>query len=301
MSFDIKEIRNQTNRDLAWLLTAPSLLNPSYQHPHQLSNPLTHEQTQVLLEALADATKTSFESTSRRLGHYAEDLIIHWLKHIENKSMHAGIQINDDDKRSIGEFDILFENNQKWHWWELSTKFYCLHQDESELGQWIGPNSQDNFGRKYDHLFNQQLHLIEHPAAQAFLEQQHIKQCERAAFFKGYLFKQTNQTISNLHPAINPDTHFYWYTFIDALDEIPQQQSSSRYIRVPRMQWISPVVLEPRTEGLMSHKHLLNELRDKPPEGPRLFVELAPDSDGWWCECNRGFVMPINWPNMGDN
>lgn len=302
MSCEINMLRKQSERDLVSLLELPPILNSSYGHPLPLSPAVDSSAVEAAFAYFNDPEQAAhfddyIAKRPRRLGHYAEYLLAYWLQHIERLEVLRQIQINVD-KRSIGEFDLLFQTDTAWQWWEMCVKFYCCHQDGEELTQWIGPNARDNLGRKYQHLFEQQLLLDRSDGAQAWLQKHGIQQLAGSAFVKGYLFSHLSHRKPRCHAAINPQLRLHWYCHQHECHDIPCQRASSRFIIAPRSQWISPVMREPRCDELLSHQQAVHSLKQRALPGPRLLVELKPDSDGWWCEIERGFVMPDSWPRI---
>ena len=231
----------------------------------------------------------------RRLGHYAEYLIAYWLEHMQGLPTHRNQQINVEG-RSIGEFDLLFTQDQQAYWWEIAVKFYCYTDQRNGMSAWVGPNSKDNLQRKYEHLFDKQLQLNQNPDAQHFLESINHGNSKAHAFFKGFVFEPLlDQTALETH--INPDCPRGWHLPIKYIDEIPQLKSSTRFLRAPRQEWLAPVMRPPKTDGLKSHQQIINQIKQDQQHDTHMIIELLPDHDGWWVEQRRGFILPDSWPD----
>ena len=302
MSYSLLKIRDIDQRNLLYILSAESMLDETIEHPHPLIGKASAEtlaQCNAYFEVAEqqDHFQEQMQSSRKRLGHYIEDLLVYWLAFIAKRSYHSSIQINDHG-RSLGEFDLLFVKDNRWHWWELCFKFYCLSINEDQKQAWIGPNSKDTCARKYEHLFHKQLMLADHAAAQTYLASIGADRHQSAAWFKGYLFIHPQHRHSKLQRPINPRQKCHWYLFEHELEYIPRAASCSRYVLVRKREWIAPVMRAPNSKDPLALQQIIQELTSQPLKEGRLLIELKPDSDGWWVEINRGFIMPRSWPTL---
>ena len=276
------------------------MLDEHEKHPHPLvadisEADLAHSYAYFLDQSQAQHFHEHMAQARKRLGHYIEDLIVYWLTHIMGHPCKSSIQINDVG-RSLGEFDMLFKMNNTWHWWELCFKFYCLHINEEQAQEWIGPNSKDSCARKYKHLFKKQLALADHPCAQAHLRSLNVEKQQRAAWFKGQLFVHPrHKNVQTLAP-MSSTLHRNWYLFQNELADIPHAGSSSRFLIVAKCEWIAPVMREPRSTDIRSLQQTTQEIKNQAVQQEHMLIELKPDPDGWWVEINRGFILPVAWP-----
>lgn len=299
MSLLLHKIRDLNQRSLFSLLQRPSLLNPHYQHPSALVPSTSANDLTRCIEYFDNPTnRAHFDEAMakqpRRLGHFAEYLIWYYLAHICQHACHHSIQINSPE-RSIGEFDLLFDDTQNQYWWEIAIKFYCFEATRPELEAWVGPNAKDNLGRKYQHLFHKQLQLDQDPNAQAKLHALGYTDYQAQALVKGYLFQPLEQNCA-IDERINPECIYGTYLHKRELHLLPQLQKSARYLRVARHEWLAPVIREPRSNELMSHAHIISATKNRQDYDTHMLIALAPDDDGWWVEQQRILILADQWP-----
>jgi len=118
-----------------------------------------------------------------KLGHQFEALaqaaLIPGLTHYSN------LQVQGEG-RTLGEFDLLAQINQRWNHVEMCCKFY-LHHD----GQWLGPNTRDRLDLKWKKLTEKQLKLTELPEAKALLNSLQIEEVPQGQIFsRGFLYRE---------------------------------------------------------------------------------------------------------------
>ena len=54
---------------------------------------------------------------------------------------------------------------------------------------------------------------------------------------------------------------------------------------------------DPNSQDPQSINQIKKHIQSRPLTQGQMLIELKPDSDGWWVEMNRGFIMPHDWPN----
>lgn len=129
------------------------------------------------------------------LGKYVEHFVLFNLRQQKNvKLLAENVQIQEE-KRTIGELDCLFTENETPIHLEIVYKFYLyipgLHKNE--LHCFIGPNRKDSLIEKLEKLKNKQLPLLYHSATKSYLnelqlqlEKTHQKVCFKAQLFIPY-------------------------------------------------------------------------------------------------------------------
>ena len=142
----------------------------------------------------------------QRLGKYVEHFVIFNLKQQKNvKLLAENIQVQEE-KRTVGELDCLFTENETPIHLEIVYKFYLYIPDlhKNELHCFIGPNRKDSLIEKLEKLKNKQLPLLYHSATKSYLnelqlqlEKTHQKVCFKAQLFiplaeKDILFEKIN-------------------------------------------------------------------------------------------------------------
>ena len=304
MSLSLHKIRDLHQRSLLSLLQRASLLNTTFAHPHPLISSIPDSALEECLAYFEDPQQRShfeeaMEQQPRRLGHVAEYLIWYWLAHIRQCPCHHSVQINSP-KRSIGEFDLLFDDNGTKHWWEIAIKFYCFDNAHTGLRAWLGPNAQDHLQRKYEHLFEKQLQLDQHAAAQERLQELNYDSCQSAAFVKGYLFQAIDQPCisSDIDERINSDCIEGYFLRLRDIKQLPQQRKSSRYLRVARHEWLAPVIRPAQSKDIMSHAQIITAVKKNTDFDTHMLIECMPDEAGWWIEQQRTLILPDQWPDL---
>lgn len=285
-------------RSLAWLLTAPQLLAPS--------NTLQFEQiaTLVLPEADQlhtwlhdlDQQPTTFHNALalhkyRRLGHYAENLL-HYFFAYTGELVEHGLQIQQNQSTTVGEFDFLLKRGDElWHL-EIATKFYLFYQSQhtnnrANLFDFLGPNLADTLGAKMEKIVGQQLLLSAHPAAQLVL----ARTVQRAqVLMKGWLFYRDPIHGQTAITGIAADhCAGTWWT----VDEIQNVIFETALI-LPKLRWLAPARAE-LWDGLT--KAALIEListRLKTEQTP-VMIALMENKGNCLQEVRRGMVVPNDW------
>lgn len=280
----------QAIRDLEWVLNSPSLIDD----PQAVGAiRLDHECNQVFdcnslsgaqLNELAQFCERGVE---HKVGRYFEDLVGFWLQHLRQVEMVGqGIQVRDE-KRTIGEIDFLFrdENGLLTHL-EVAAKFYLHNPDSHEVSDFPGPNATDNFERKSDKLFNDQLAL----SIQHYPE---VKQ--RLALVRGTLFYHPSILRPKELPSRMSAKHAEG-VWIRA-SELNLLDIFSSGVIAPKPFWFSS--LAPVREVACEVKpvvELKSELRDHFAENAYpVMVSLAGSEGGSTAE--RFFVVSDSWPN----
>ncbi len=276
------QLSNRHARALAWLLDAPDLLDPA--SPHWQGRIAT-------LGAIAPATQDWLAALDRdpapleaalgtkhisRLGLYAEKLMAFYFA-AHGQLVAHGLQVRADRTDTVGEFDFLLRDGADLVHIEFATKFYLLDGADNFNGL-IGPNLADTLGLKMRKIFDKQLSLSQHPAAQAVLPQPVTR---AQALVKGWLFYpdgvQPMVGISQQH------CHGFWMTQTQAQD-LPEQH----YAIMPRLQWLAPL----KTQDGISRAALLEQLNGQ--EAPVMIAALQEKGE-WLVEERRGFIVPDGW------
>lgn len=138
-----------------------------------------------------DVKKDAAINFDQKLGHLYEDALEALINGSPSLSFLAShVQIFDTNKRTLGEMDfILFDrvNGRHIHL-ELAVKFY-LARETSDGWQFPGPNANDNWQRKLDHMQQHQLILSQMPEARSLLHARfNIETIEAQQLVYGCLF-----------------------------------------------------------------------------------------------------------------
>jgi hypothetical protein len=282
-------------RDLAWLLDAPDLLDPTA--------PQWHGRIASLPELATDTARWLAEldrmpaplhewlalRPMARLGRYAEKLLAFHF-HREGALAAHGLQVRAGDQ-TVGEFDFLLRRPGGLEHWEFAAKLYLLQADASpgtDIGAdyFVGPNLADTLGAKMDKILNRQLALAAHPAAAAVLPGPVTRSC---AFIKGWLFYHrgaAQSTVAGLHPA---HCRGWW----SALNEFCGRGANPalRYRILPRLSWLAPGRVDPADAldaAALAAAAQIHFAHDTMPLMAGIY-----DEEG--LEIEREFLVPDDW------
>jgi hypothetical protein len=282
-------------RALAWLLDAPDLLDPASPHWHgriASLGPVTPDTAAWLAALEVDPAPLDAALGQRfysRLGLYAEKLMAFYFAHQGTLVAH-GLQVRAARNDTVGEFDFLLRDGARLLHWEFATKFYLLDaqaaRDNGGFNGLIGPNLADTLGAKMRKIFDKQLTLASHPAAQPLLPQP-VDAAQ--ALVKGWLFYPADQ-VQAMGGISQPHCHGFWMTQQQSL-----QLDGAHYVLMPRLDWLAPLKL-PAAHGALAPHELQTALRDQMAAIPApVMVAEVEEVSGWLVERRRGFVVPDDW------
>ncbi len=295
-------------RALAWLLDSPDLLDP--RSPHWQGRiatlgPIGPAVANWLDDLDADPSPLDAALGNRfysRLGLYAEKLMAFYFAQQGMLAAH-GLQVRDGKNGTIGEFDFLLRDapDGALRHIEFATKFYLLDgdpdpaaADRGNYNRLVGPNLADTLGLKMRKIFNAQLQLSRHPAAQQVLP---APVGAAQALVKGWLFYHAGEPAPRIE-GISPDhCRGVWRSWSEQAGAPGRQ-----FIVMPRLQWLAPLrVPAARSESTptpapLELGALLAVLEEKFSSDPGpVLVTTVEEQGGWLEEVERGFVVPDDW------
>ena len=283
-------LNDQHVRALAWLLSAPDLLDLGA--PQWGGRIATLDPDETLDGWLAALDRMPGELHANlnlqpfmRLGLYAEKLMAFYFRHRGVLAAH-GLQVRGSGG-TIGEFDFLLHDAGGLRHLEFATKFYlCLPGSATDVNRFVGPNLADTLGRKLRKILDRQLLLAAHPAAQDVLPQQvTIAQ----ALIKGWLFYRDADVPQDA--GLSPEhCRGFWCT----QSEFSEFQAEYCWLP-PRLAWLAPAKVS--MEQTLDHASAVARLdeyfsRDTAP----VMAALLEQRNGYAVETSRGFVTPDDWP-----
>lgn len=287
-------LRRARVRALAWLLDAPDLLDANDPLWAGRIATLGHLGPEVAdwLERIdldpAPLDEALGGKIHTRLGLYAEKLMAFYFAQHGRLVAH-GLQVRASPNDTIGEFDFLLEDGpDAVEHIEFATKFYLL---DGEGGQrfdaLVGPNLADSLGLKMRKVFERQLSLGEHPAAQALLPRPVAK---ARALVKGWLFYP-----SGSWPAMRGIAAGHCRGFWCALDEI-DGLAGEDFLVLPRLQWLAPFRAASAT-WMLNRAQLHAELsaQFETSSTPVLVSSVRYTPGQMIEEIERGFIVPNDW------
>ena len=289
-------LRRARVRALAWLLDSPDLLDVDAAHwQGRIASlgPVTPDIERWLAELDRDPAPLDAALGPRvytRLGLYAEKLMAFYFQH-QGRLIAHGLQIRASRNDTVGEFDFLLEAGpDAVEHIEFATKFYLLQGREGQGGQefdaLVGPNLADSLGAKMRKIFERQLELGAHPAAQPLLPRpvSHAR-----ALVKGWLFYPAGSW-----PAMSGITAGHCRGFWCALDEL-DALGADAFLILPRLQWLAPFRAM-SAAWLLNRAQLHAELEAQFEESPSpVLVAVVRETPGCVEEVERGFIVPNDW------
>ena len=280
-------------RALAWLLDAPDLLDPL--NPHWKGRiaslgVLGSDVDAWLTRVDRDPSGLDAELGERvytRLGLYAEKLMAFYFREHGMLVAH-GLQVRAAKNDTVGEFDFLLDAGpDAVDHIEFATKFYLLEgESASRFDTFVGPNLADSLGAKMRKIFDKQLALGQHPAAQAILPR---PVASARALVKGWLFypagsREPMGGISAQH------CRGFWC----AVDEVGALEAE-QFVVLPRLQWLAPYRSR-SGKGLFTKYGLKAELSAQFESVPMpVLVAAVVEENGGLVETGRGFIVPDDW------
>lgn len=289
-------LRRAPVRALAWLLDSPDLLDV-HAAPWAGRVAALGEITPATADWLArlDADPSALDAALgtrnyTRLGLYAEKLMAFYFEQ-QGRLVAHGLQVRAARNDTVGEFDFLLADEAAGpdalvHI-EFATKFYLL---DGEAGQQfdalVGPNLADSLGVKMRKVFERQLALGGHPAAQPLLPRP-VTQAQ--ALVKGWLFYP-----SGSWPVMQGIAAGHCRGFWCALDEFGQQ-AGEEFLVLPKLEWLAPL----RTWSdapVLDRARLMQELDAQfATSGTPVLVAIVRRDGEIVEEVERGFIVPNDW------
>ena len=286
-------LRRARVRALAWLLDSPDLLDgaaPHWQGRIASLGPVTEETARWLLELDHDPSALDAALGPRvytRLGLYAEKLMAFYFQH-QGRLVEHGLQVRASRNDTVGEFDFLLDAGpDALEHIEFATKFYLLQGGQGqEFDALVGPNLADSLGAKMRKIFERQLELGAHPAAQALLPR---PVTAARALVKGWLFYPAGSWA-----AMSGITAGHCRGFWCALDEL-DATGADAFLVLPKLQWLAPFRAT-QAAGLLNRAQLHAALEAQFEEsGSPVLVAVVRASPGCVEEIERGFIVPNDW------
>lgn len=288
-------LRDPHVRALAWLLTSPALLDAAAPRwggklaSVDLPAPAELDRWLNSLDAAPDRLHDALKlQPLTRLGRYAENLLAFYLRE-QGVLVAQGVQVRDGRHATVGEFDFLVRDDDRLLHWELATKLYLLERNGAGMAAdyFIGPNLADTLGSKMRKIFDRQLALAEHPAAQAVLP----RPVDAAqALVKGWLFYHRDDVTGDESIGVNAGHCRGFWCELSRAAELPMQYA----VALSRLAWLAPArvpedqMLEKDALLALLHRHFAAERM------PVLVVLVEPHG-GAALEVARGFIVPDDW------
>ncbi|MFP5392572.1 MAG: DUF1853 family protein [Gammaproteobacteria bacterium] len=280
-------------RALAWLLDAPDLLDPDDPHWEGRIASVGAMSPDVVawldaLDADPSALLTALgERSYTRLGLYAEKLMAFYYQS-QGMLVAHGVQVRAARDNTVGEFDFLLDAGPEGvEHIEFATKLYLLEGEAAaRFDTFVGPNLADSLGLKMRKIFQRQLTLGQHPAAQPLLPRPVVR---ARALVKGWLFYPlgTEQVIGGISPR---HCRGFWC----ALSEL-DRLAGTRFVVLPRLEWLAPYRSGDRDAAIDGAELAVRLAAQFDQALMPVLVAAVREQDGVLAECWRGFVVPDDW------
>lgn len=284
-------LRQPHVRALAWLLDAPDLLDPADPHwEGRIASlgELPPATADWLAAQERDPSALEAELGTRvytRLGLYAEKLMAFYFRQHGMLVAHA-LQVRAARNDTVGEFDFLLDAGpQGLEHIEFATKFYLLEGEAaSRFDTFVGPNLADSLGAKMRKIFERQLALGQHPAAQAVLPRPVVR---ARALVKGWLFYPAGAA-----PLVGGISAAHCRGFWCSLAEVAQLEAQ-QFVVLPRLQWLAPYRGDHEAlTGAQLQAVLALRFAQTPMP---VLVAAVRQEQGTLVEAGRGFIVPDDW------
>lgn len=281
-------LQSQQLRDLKWAITSPSLIT----HAHAEENPSEVSDFQTIDHQHLEDYLAPYSRF--RVGQYFEGLVLYWLEHIRRLKIIARHHQLFEDNRTVGEIDILFqdEDGVLTHW-EIAVKFYLYFPEANATGShYVGPNVKDSFEKKMRRLFEYQLPL----------SQTHFPEvARRQAFVKGMIFYHPTCALPTQLPERLSPTHLRgtWLR-ISELSWLTEQHGELLFLIREKPDWLSASLCNKADERLLSFEELQRQLETHFQEQTRpILVSAFTCPQGICHEIDRVFIVSDSWPHIG--
>jgi hypothetical protein len=295
-------------RALAWLLDDSDLLDQSApQWLHKIARLSVDLELILKWLTLLDQAPTPLHDflhlqKLNRLGRYAEKLMAYYFQWCGVLVAH-GLQVQDANHSTIGEFDFLVNSHQGLLHYEFATKFYLFEAPSGSAvaKDLVGPNLADTLDAKMNKILNRQLALSQNPAAQVYLP---APVFEAEALIKGWLF----------YPAIVDDglidpqkaklvsgvaaqhCRGFWCAFSTFERLIAQDYfEENSFLILTRLAWLAPAktgvdaVMGATAACQSLQAHFSNDSM------PVMLACMKRDDKDTAREIARGFIVPDDW------
>lgn len=267
-------------RDLMWAVNSPPLMDATHRAAQSL------QASDIDVEHLRDHFT---RHRDRRVGRYFERLLAYWVRYIRRCEVVAHSLQLRDGKRTLGEIDLLFRDEQgRLNHWEVACKFYLQLDVEDGPTRYIGPNPNDSLQTKASRLLEHQLPL----------GLRHFPEIElQTAFVKGRIFYHWLGDSKGRAPNELTTDHLKgkWLWARELPELLGTNPLHYRILNKPF--WLSDEVIDPSGDELLSpgeaSRVLGNHFRDR---ATPILISGFQDGLSLERECERWFVVPNQWP-----
>ncbi|MFJ3049452.1 DUF1853 family protein [Pseudomonas nitroreducens] len=293
------DLRQPQVRDLAWTLLSPPLLqpgSPALRHP--LSASRWHAQPWLLADWLRSQERSPGEllaqleaAPHQRLGRYYERLWQFALERAPDLRLLAANLPVRDNGQTLGELDLLVEDDAGLHHLELAIKLYLGPSDDGP-DSWLGPGAEDHLLRKIEHFYQHQLPLSATAQGLAVVREHSDAIPSPGLWLGGYLFYSWPTPCPP--PTGASDNHQRGRWLHRRAWPAYQAQYPQGWQALSRKGWLSPAA----EDECWSAERFAAWLEELPEDGfPQMLVRMA-FREGRWREQERLFLVGDRWPRV---
>ena len=273
------ELKTDAVRDLASLLTAPSLWQTNCELSRRALLGDTGFRYLLALDDQPDVLHQYLQAASRqshRLGFYAEHLLAFWFAHAPHCQLLGQNVVLQEAAHTptIGALDYVTRINDTLYHLELTCKYYA-HSSADPQGL-RGIQAKDTLASKAAKL-TQQLALHEHPVFAAWCEAHQIQQADlqAASVVRGMGFWLGDAVQSPINP-------YAWRgEYLENQAAWPHIEGC-RYAAIPSKRLLSPLRLP--TEATLAQAQ-------EGSENSVWWAQLQQRPDGHWHEVSRSMCL----------
>jgi hypothetical protein len=293
------DLRQPQVRDLAWTLLSPPLLSPG---SPALRHPLAASRWHAQPTLLADWLRAQEQAPARlleqleaaphqRLGRYYERLWQYALEQAPDLRLLAANLPVRDNGQTLGELDLLLEDDDGLHHLELAIKLYLGPSDDGP-DSWLGPGAEDHLLRKIEHFYQHQLPLSSTPEGLAVVRQYSAADPAPGLWLGGYLFYSWPTPCPA--PAGSNATHLRGRWLHRSAWPAYHAQNPQGWQVLSRKHWLAPAA----EDDCWSEARFGEWLAGLPDDGfPQMLVRLE-QQHGRWREQERLFLVGDRWPRV---
>ena len=301
---DAPALRDRVVRDLWWAVTGAEVARDNFCSLVPRFDPSVLAGSFAALDAdpapLHRAVAESLNQERLRLGAYFEDLIRFFVTHIAgHHDATTGVVISQN-KRTVGELDLLFREGPACHHWELAVKFYLqvpgLASDPGD--SFVGPQTRDRLHFKLARLRDHQVPLPAHPAAAELLAP--WQPLQSAALLRGRLFypASSDWKTSEAGSSIADDhTRGWWCAVNQTEDLLPHADA---YAMLTRREWFAPIEAAWDTVTPWNRRQVCAWADEAAAtwQAGAVKTQVIAGLDAAGKELHRGFLVSVGWPGL---
>jgi hypothetical protein len=293
--------RNESVRDLAWVIGSPELIDWSQLGLAAKNAPAWSDllgRDRLWLSALEADPKPLLDHLAKRpthrLGIYFEQLLRFWFDHDEASELILQNLPIRSPERTLGELDFVLRRGGRVEHWEVGVKYYLGYRGQGSADAWIGPGCRDTLGRKLRRMMEHQLPIAQTQPAQDRLLELGVTLDQSRAVLKGYLFYPLSDEDSCSPPDAVAADHQRGYWVRASQTGLLDRFGVTQWWDLPKFRWMGAWDGPPERGGVNpSELGALAQARFDREERPFMLMGYGGSESAGDVRC---FVVPDSWP-----